>query len=147
MKLKKLIALFTASMMVCLTNSAANAEENESLNVSPIAEVSHGGTLMKDAITGEVTYIPDDYTTTSFFNEFDDLSEYCSDSMDSLGISPQAVIGSDDRKKINTPYTSTQYRSTVLIETKTADGGDYRGSGFMIYPERSCDEWTCSFCT
>lgn len=41
-----------------------------------------------------------------------------------------AMIG----KKIYYPYNSSQFRSTVYIETHTSDGGIYRGTGFMIGP-------------
>lgn len=129
MKCKRVMAVLIASALSCLSCSVANATEDYGNSVVASSDNPHGGTLMKNAVTGEVTYLTDDFSDNGLCDDVE------VDSIDNDGgISTQAIIGSDDRQKITYPYNSSQFRSTVYVETHTADGGIYRGSGFMIGP-------------
>lgn len=99
MKCKKIVAVLLASVMSCLLYSSASAA-GEQGNVDSVVSFNdnpHGGTLMKDAITGEVTYLPDNFGD-EYLSECDEPDFY-QEATTNNGISIQAIIDGDDRQK------------------------------------------------
>lgn len=138
--MKKILIIFLSSItLFASTNSTVIAietsMESESIMAEPAGDYRHSGSYKKDAITGEVTFIPSE-PLNQLSNEISGYSPGYNPSGDYIlpEISPFVIFGKDNRVPITNPNLYGQYRNTVYIETTNAKGETYRGTGFMVGP-------------
>ncbi len=131
--LKKAKCVLLVGLAAMLLSTSAYSAETEITGESGTSLV--GGTYCKNAITGEVTFIPDDDTDLCS-DEFELNSpsyDPRNETLDFDNILPRFI--KDNRVKIPKPQDNARYCTTVYITATTAKGnGVCRASGFMIGP-------------
>jgi len=118
---------------VTLSTSTYGANADDNVDQSTVS--STGGTYCKDVLTGEVTFIPDDETSIySAVSESDSPSQGIYN--DQIDVNTDILLRNikDTRVQIPNPQDSDRYCTNVYISTTSANGDEYRASGFMIGP-------------
>ena len=131
---RKAKSVLLVGLAAAMFSTSAYGVEAES-NVDESALSLIGGTYCKDAITGEVTFIPDDETST-YSEEFELNSPSYDPNNEQIEINDDKMLRyiKDNRQIIKNPQNDARYCTTVYISATTANGGKLRGSGFMIGP-------------
>ena len=128
-KAKSVLLVGLAAVMFSTTAYGTDVPETN----SEISE--HGGAFLKNAITGEVTYLPEpeiETYSTEIEGNYPAGNIYADSDFE---IDPEVILlayMNDNRIKVEDPASRQEYRMTVNIHTTTTGAGPWVGTGFLI---------------